>query len=76
MRYFFHYRDVGRYFPDGEGTDLLDLAAAQAEGRQSARELLGTERGESDADYSGGSYEIANGNGDILAIVDFGKAAA
>lgn len=71
MRYFFNYRDHARYLPDAEGTDLLDLATPQSEGRLSARELLGAERGERDPDYRDGSFEITNSGGDLLAVVTF-----
>jgi hypothetical protein len=71
VRYFFNYRDASRYFPDGEGTDLADLAAATSEGRLSSRELLGAERAESDPDYSSGPFEITNLGGEVLAIVSF-----
>jgi hypothetical protein len=71
MRYFFNYRGRGGYFPDGEGTELIDLAAAQSEGRLSARELLGAERGESDPDYLAGAFEITDGEGTLLAVVQF-----
>jgi hypothetical protein len=71
VRFFFNYRDASRYFPDAEGTDLADLATATREGRLSARELLGAERGESDPDYLDGRFEITNVDGDVLAIVSF-----
>lgn len=75
MRYFFHYRDATRYFADGEGTELLDLAAAQREGRLSARELLGSERAESDPEFLPGAYEITDGAGLLLAVVQFDETA-
>jgi hypothetical protein len=71
MRYFFHYRDQAKYFPDGEGSDFDDLAAAEAHARISARELLGSERGESDPSFLPGSYEISDEHGQVLAIVRF-----
>jgi hypothetical protein len=76
MRYFFNYRDSLRYLPDGEGTDFLDLETARNEGRLSARELLGAERGESDPDFLDGSFEITNLGGDVLAIVTFRAASS
>jgi hypothetical protein len=71
MLYFFHYRDAARYFADDEGTELFDLAAAQSEGRLSARELLGSERAESDPEFLPGAYEIADAAGLVLAVVQF-----
>jgi len=71
MRYFFHYRDAERYFADAEGTDLNDLETAQSEGRLSARELLGSERAESDPDFLAGAYEISDADGMLLAVVQF-----
>jgi len=73
-RYFFSYRDAGRYFHDHEGTELGTLEDARAEGRQSARELLGSERGENDAGFSTGVYEITNALGVLLAVVPFDDA--
>jgi hypothetical protein len=73
-RYFFNYRDVARYFPDAEGGDFLDLAAARLDGRQSARELLGTERGESDPAFLGGTFEITDLAGALLATIRFDEA--
>ena len=74
MRYFFNYRDAKRYFADGEGTELFNLAAAQIEGLLSARELLGSARGESDPEFLPGAYEITDGAGLLLAIVRFDTA--
>lgn len=71
MRYFFNYRDSTRYFADGEGDDFADLATARSDGQQSARELLGSERAESDPDFFGGSFEIVDGAGVVLAVVQF-----
>ena len=70
-RYFFNYRDVDRYFPDAEGDDFLDLAAARLDGRQSVRELLGTDRGESDPNFLGGAFEITDLAGALLATIRF-----
>ena len=70
-RYFFNYRDAGHYYPDGEGTDHLDLAEAEADARLSARELLGTERAENDPSYLLGTYEISDAEGQVLTIVRF-----
>lgn len=76
-RYFFNYRDAENYYPDGEGTDLASLAAAEAFARQSASELLGSERGESDPSFAPGSYEITDESGALRAIVRFdGQLAA
>jgi hypothetical protein len=74
MRYFFNYRDAGRYFVDGEGSDHPDIAAATAEGHQSARELLGSEYGECHPEYLGGAYEITDDAGSVLAVVQFDDA--
>ena len=73
-RYFFNYRDVTRYFADAEGGDFLDLAAARVDGHQSARELLGTERGEIDPDFLGGAFEITDLAGVLLATIRFDEA--
>lgn len=70
-RYFFSYRDAGRYFHDHEGTELGTLEDARAEGRQSARELLGSERGENDPGFATGAYEITDVLGVLLAVVSF-----
>jgi hypothetical protein len=75
MRYFFNYRNAEQYFADSEGSDLVDLEAATAEGRQSASEFLGTERGEQYAEFSNASYEITDGTGKLLGIVRFVEAA-
>ena len=75
-RYFFNYRDTARYFPDGEGTDHETLAAAEAEARLSARELLGLERGENEIAFQLGSYEICDAEGQILVIVQFASDSA
>ena len=71
MRYFFNYRNAGQYFADSEGTDLESLVAATAEGRQSASELLGTERGEQYPEFCNASYEIADQTGAVLSIMRF-----
>jgi hypothetical protein len=71
MRYFFHYHDDHRHFTDDEGTELADLDGAIAEGRSSARELLGTERAESDPTYIDGKFEITDQEGLLLATVLF-----
>jgi hypothetical protein len=71
MRYYFHYRDADRYFADDEGTELSDLEMAQSEGRLSARELLGSERAESDPEFLAGAYEISDADGVLLAVVHF-----
>jgi hypothetical protein len=76
MRYFFNYRNADQYFADSEGSELADLAAATAEGRQSASEFLGTERGEQYVEFSNGSYEITDHAGLLLGIVRFVEAAA
>lgn len=76
MRFFFHYRDAGRYFADLEGTELGDLAAARTEGRQSARELLGSEHGRSDRAFLRGTFEIADALGTVLAVVAFDERVA
>ena len=70
-RYFFNYHDATRSFVDAEGGDFADLAAAQFDGRLSARELLGSERGESNPDYAGGSFEITDDAGLVLAVLPF-----
>jgi hypothetical protein len=76
MRYFFNYRDAARYHADGEGADYDSLAAAEADARLSAGELLGSERAESDPSFVRGAYEISDGDGLVLSIVRFdGKAA-
>jgi hypothetical protein len=75
-RYFFNYRDAAHYYADGEGTDHETLAAAEADARLSARELLGSERGESEAAFQFGSYEICDAAGQILAIVKFTSDSA
>jgi hypothetical protein len=69
--YFFNYRDAARYYPDGEGSDHQTLAAAEADARLSARELLGSERGENEIAFQLGSYEICDAGGQILVIVKF-----
>jgi hypothetical protein len=74
--YFFNYRGRDSYYADGEGTDFASLSDAQADARQSARELLGVERGENDAWFAGGAYEITDGAGSIHAIVAFGDNTA
>ena len=76
MRYFFNYRDNGRAFTDLEGTDLLDLASAHEEAWQSARELLGTERGEHHAEFGGGAFEILDDKRQIVGLVSFDSLAA
>ena len=77
IRYFFNYRDLGRYYPDGEGTDFPSLAAAEDYARESASELLGSERAESDPSFFPGVYEITDGTGRVHAVVRFdGKLAA
>ncbi len=75
MRYFFNYRDSGREFIDLEGTDLVDLAAAHEEARQSARELLGTERGENYVEFAGGAFEILNDRREVVGLVSFDDLA-
>jgi len=70
-RYFFNYRDAARYFVDSEGTELGDIGAATDEARQSVRELLGIERGESDPAFAGGTYEICDEAGTVLAKLAF-----
>jgi hypothetical protein len=76
MRYFFHYRDAGRYVTDTEGTELSDVGAATVEARQSVRELLGTERGESDPAFSSGTYEICDEAGTMVAKVAFDQTGS
>ena len=39
-KYFFHIRDQNHLVPDEEGMEFPDFAAAQAEARNSARDLL------------------------------------
>jgi hypothetical protein len=73
--YFFHYRHPEHYYRDSEGTDLVDLAAAGALARVSAGELLGLERAESDPYLLMGRYEIADGDGIVLAVVPFDEGA-
>lgn len=75
-RYFFNYRGQHVYYADREGTDFGSLADARADAEQSARELLGIERGESDPWFAGGTYEISDGAGAVLAIVSFGDGSA
>jgi hypothetical protein len=74
--YFFNYRDAARYYPDGEGTDHETLEAAEADARLSARELLGSERGENETAFQLGSYEICDATGQILVIVQFASDSA
>jgi hypothetical protein len=74
--YYFHYRDVARAYRDAEGSPHDTLESAKAEGRQSARELLGVERDERDAAFLGGIYEITGDDGQVLAVVHFDEAAA
>jgi hypothetical protein len=74
--YFFNYRDAARYYPDGEGTDHETLEAAEADARLSARELLGSERGENDAEFQLGSYEICDAENRLLLIVKFASDTA
>lgn len=76
MRYFFNYRDSGRAFTDLEGTELLDLASAHEEARQSARELLGTDRGEHYVEFAGGAFEILDDKRQIVGQVSFDSLAA
>jgi hypothetical protein len=73
-RYFFNYRDPGRYFIDTEGTMLADLVAARAEGRLSAREILGCEHGELDPQFLPGRFEITDVAGEILAMIPFDES--
>lgn len=71
MLYFFNYRNAGQYFADSEGTEFESLVAATIEGRQSARELLGTERGEQYPEHANAAYEIADHTGVVLSVLRF-----
>jgi hypothetical protein len=73
LRYFFHYRNPTQYIRDGEGDELADLAAAREEGRCSARELMGLDRGEPSSDYAGGVFEISLADDTIVAITEFSE---
>jgi hypothetical protein len=76
MRFYLHYRDPDRYYPDEHGADYVDLVAAEDEARQSVRDLLGLERAELDPAFQRGVYEIADDDGKILATVVFSEHAA
>jgi len=75
MRFYLHYRDPDRYYPDAHGADYEDLVAAEDEARQSVRDLLGIERGEVDPSFQRGVYEIADDDGKIRAFVLFSDQA-
>ena len=68
-RFFFHVRDEGDVSRDTEGQDLPDLEAARREAMSANREILGERL------LHGGSLdcrqiEIANENGDVLAVLN------
>ena len=71
MRYFFHFRGKHRYFPDTEGTELPDNAAAKEEGRISARELLGLDHGGRSRLFAGGNFEITDATGLLVGVTEF-----
>jgi hypothetical protein len=75
MRYFFNYRTAKALVLDTEGTELLNGAAAREEGRVSARELMGLDRGGRSRKYRGGSFEINDAAGLLIGIIAFREAS-
>jgi len=76
MRYFFNYRDAGRFHSDTEGTELADISAAMEEAEQSARELLGINGSEIDPQFTDGSYEVRDERGVLVGTVAFNRLPA
>jgi hypothetical protein len=69
MWVFLHYRNGKVFERDHDGEQVADLSAAMAEARKSAEELLGLDRDE----FIGGLYEIADRQGELLAVVPFNR---
>jgi hypothetical protein len=67
-RFYFHIRRHGHIEPDPEGCDLPDLAAAQNEALESAREILSSVIRKPDPDLFD-CFVIADEDGRELATV-------
>ena len=68
MLYHFHIRDQGHLVRDEEGSELPDIAAAQAEARASSQDLL-IEELKSGTAIPGRSIEITDADGRLLESV-------
>lgn len=69
-KYYFHIRDGEELVQDDEGIDLPNLAAAQEEAVQAARDML-VELLRNDLPVNGQKFEICDADGNILAVVAF-----
>jgi hypothetical protein len=71
MRFFFNFRSSTQYFRDTEGDELESVAAAIAEGRLSARGVMGLDHGGVCGDYAGGVFEITTEDGNLIGTTSF-----
>ena len=72
-RFFLHLRYRDEFIEDAQGVEFPDLAAAQADARVAARELL-ADRMEADSALSDQQFEICDEAGQLLATVPFRDA--
>lgn len=72
-RFFFHVRDGDGLTEDPDGSELPDLAAALAEARAAARELV-AERIRAGKGPDGRRFEVSDAAGRTLATVPFRAA--
>jgi hypothetical protein len=69
-RFFFHIRNGNDYVADEEGTEVANLAAAEEEASEAAREIL-AERLLNGEVLDGQTFEIVDEDGRILKTVPF-----
>ena len=66
-RFYLHFHDGGAVYPDDEGAEFADVAAALAEAVQSGREILAEKVFTSDAEHM--RYDIVDQTGQIVETV-------
>ena len=72
-RFYLHIREGDRLLEDPDGSDLPDLAAAQAEALVSAQELLAVKVRAGEV-INGRSFEITDEAGEVQATLPFTAA--
>jgi hypothetical protein len=70
-RFFLHIRDGNKLAVDEHGSGLLDLEAALERARQGAREIIAIALRTGGQLRLGRSFEIADGEGRVVATLSF-----
>ena len=75
-RFYMNLRYRGRLFPDDEGDELPDAAAARDFALETARDLIANGRMDSIRNWFDCAFEIADEAGRTVGTVPFGETAS